>query len=89
MTPQLVDHAHTDSYIVIGCNLMQPRRKTNRFKLISGCSHIAAVSHLYLSRSCITVIIVNDALKSITDDIGVHIFTFYFTSLALQLLAVR
>jgi len=27
MTPQLVDHAHTGSYIVIGCNLVQPRRK--------------------------------------------------------------
>jgi len=23
MTPQLVDHAHTDSYIVIGCSLAE------------------------------------------------------------------
>ena len=38
MTPQLVDHAHTDSCIVIGCNLVQPRRKMNMF--ISGCSGV-------------------------------------------------
>ena len=42
MTPQLVDHAHTDSCIVIGCYLVQPRRKMNAF--ISGCSHIAVAS---------------------------------------------
>jgi len=42
MTPQLVDHAHTDSCIVIGCNLVQPRRKIN--KLFSGRSHIAVAS---------------------------------------------
>ena len=39
MTPQLVDHAHTDSCAVIGCNLMQLRRKMNMF--ISGRSHIS------------------------------------------------
>ena len=37
MTPQLVDHAHTESCAVIGCNLVQPRRKVNMF--ISGRSH--------------------------------------------------
>ena len=37
MTPQLVDHAHTDSCAVIGCYLMQVRRKMNMF--ISGRSH--------------------------------------------------
>ena len=37
MTPQLVDHAHTDSCAVIGCYLMQLRRKMNMF--ISGRSH--------------------------------------------------
>ena len=42
MTPQLVDHAHTDSCAAIGCNLVQPRRKMNMF--VSGCSH-----------SCVTV----------------------------------
>jgi len=42
MTPQLVDHAHIDSCIVIGCNLVQPRRKMNMF--ISGRSHIAVAS---------------------------------------------
>jgi len=42
MTPQLVDHAHTDSCIVIGCNLVQLRRKMSMF--ISGCSYIAAAS---------------------------------------------
>jgi len=42
MTPQLVDHAHTVSCIVIGCNLVQPRRKImNMF--ISGRSHIAVI----------------------------------------------
>jgi len=49
MTPQPVDHAHTDSCIVIGCDLVQPRRKMNAF--ISGRSHI-------------TVIIVNNALET-------------------------
>ena len=39
MTPQLVDHAHTYSCIVISCNLVKPRRKMNMY--ISGCSHIA------------------------------------------------
>jgi len=42
MTPPLVDHAHTDSCIVIGCNLVQPRREMNMF--ISGRSHIAVAS---------------------------------------------
>ena len=42
MTPPLVDHAHTDSYIVIGCNLVQPRRKMNMF--ISGRSHITVTT---------------------------------------------
>jgi len=42
MTPQLVDHAHAESCIVIGCNLVQLRRKMNVF--ISGCSHIAVAS---------------------------------------------
>jgi len=43
MTPQvLVDHAHTDSCVVIGCNLVQPRRKMNVF--ISGRSHITVAS---------------------------------------------
>jgi len=42
MTPPLVDHAHTDSYIVIGCNLVQPRRKMNMF--ISGRSHITVIT---------------------------------------------
>jgi len=42
MTPPPVDHAHTDSCIVIGCNLVQPRRKINTF--ISGHSHIAVAS---------------------------------------------
>jgi len=41
MTPQLVDLAHTDSCIVIGWNLVQPRRKMN--VLISGCSHITVI----------------------------------------------
>jgi len=36
----MVDHAHTESCIVIGCDLAQPRRKMNMY--ISG-------------RSCITV----------------------------------
>jgi len=27
MTPQLIDHAHIDSCIVIGCELVQPRGK--------------------------------------------------------------
>ena len=39
MKPQLVDHAHTDSCIVIGCNLVHLRGKMNTF--ISGCSRIA------------------------------------------------
>ena len=43
MTPQvLVDHAHTDSCVVIACNLVQPRRKMNVF--ISGRSHITVAS---------------------------------------------
>jgi len=41
MTSQPVDNAHTDSCIVIGCNLVQPRRKINTF--ISGRSHITVV----------------------------------------------
>ena len=47
MTPRLVDHAHADSCIVIGCNLVQPHRKMNMF--ISGC--IAVTSQLHNSRS--------------------------------------
>jgi len=39
MTSQPVDHAHIDSCIVIGCDLVQPRRKMNTS--ISGRSHIA------------------------------------------------
>ena len=42
MTPQLVDHAHIDSCIVIGCNLVQPRSDMNTF--ISGRSHITVVT---------------------------------------------
>ena len=42
MTSQPVDHAHIDSCIVIGCDLVQPRRKMNTF--ISGRSHIAVVN---------------------------------------------
>ena len=41
MTPQLVDRTHTVSCIVIGCNLVQRRRKMNMF--ISGRSHIAVI----------------------------------------------
>jgi len=44
MTPQLVDHAHTDSCVVIGCHLVQPRRKMNVF--ISGRSRISC-EHVY------------------------------------------
>jgi len=40
MTPELVDHAHTDSCAVIGCNLVQPRRKMNMF--ISGCGWLGS-----------------------------------------------
>ena len=40
MTPELVDHAHTDSCAVIGCNLAQPRRKMNMF--ISGCGWLGS-----------------------------------------------
>jgi len=47
MTPQLVDHAHTDSCAVIGCYLMQLRRKMNMF--ISGRSHIAVIVNNALS----------------------------------------
>jgi len=51
MTLQLVDRAHTDSCVVIGCNLVQRRRKKmNTF--ISGRSHIAVI------------IIVNNALRT-------------------------
>jgi len=49
MTPQLVDHAHTDSCIVTGCNLVQPRRKMNMFMFM----YVAVTSQL--RRSCITV----------------------------------
>jgi len=42
MTPQLVDHAHIDSCIVIGCNVVQPRSDMNTF--ISGRSHITVVT---------------------------------------------
>ena len=53
MTLQLVDRAHTDSCVVIGCKL-QPRatsqKKMNTF--ISGRSHIAVI------------IIVNNALRT-------------------------
>ena len=41
MTSRLVDHAHIDSCIVIGCKLVQPRRKVKMF--ISGCSHVAVI----------------------------------------------
>jgi len=47
MTPQLVDHAHTDSCIVIGCNLVQPRATTQKNEHV----HFWLQSH----RSCITV----------------------------------
>ena len=47
MTPQLVDRAHTHSYIVIGCNLVQPCTKMNM--LISGCCHIAVALQLHHS----------------------------------------
>ena len=30
MTPQLVDHTHTDSRIVIGCNLVQSRATSQK-----------------------------------------------------------
>jgi len=33
--PQLVDHAHTDSCIVIGCNVVQPRRENEHVYLWS------------------------------------------------------
>jgi len=49
MTTQLVDHAHTDSYIVLGCNLVQPHRKMDMF--LSGCSHLAVASQLHRNRS--------------------------------------
>jgi len=50
LTPQLVDHALTDSCIAIGCNLVQPRRKKmNMF--ISGRSNTAVASQLHHSRS--------------------------------------
>jgi len=41
MTPQLVDHARSDSCIVIGSSWLQPRRKMSMF--ISGCSHITVI----------------------------------------------
>ena len=44
MTPQLVDHAHTDSCIVIGCNLVQPRREINMLLLIAVTSYFASQS---------------------------------------------
>ena len=50
MTPQLVDRAHTDSCIVICCNLVQPRRKMNMF--IAGRSHIAVASQLHIIHNC-------------------------------------
>ena len=49
MTPPLVDHAHTDSYIVIGCNLVQPRIKMNMF--ISGRT-VTSQLHHSRSRNC-------------------------------------
>ena len=54
MTSQPVDHAHIDSCIVIGCDLVQPRRKMNTF--ISCRSHIA-----------VTVTVVNTATDRQTD----------------------
>ena len=59
LTPQLVDHAHTDSCIAIGCNLVQHRKKMNMF--ISGRSNIAAASQSQskceheIARCCITL----------------------------------
>jgi len=49
MTPQLVDHVGTDSCIVIGCNLLQPRRKLNT--LISGRSHVTVIVDNALRRA--------------------------------------
>ena len=54
MTPQLVDHAHTDSCIVIGCNLEEKR--TCLFQ-------VAVTSHLHHSCITVAVIIVNNALR--------------------------
>ena len=74
MTSQLVDHAHTDSCIVIGCNLVQLRRKMNMFICIvavtlhyscsHSCEHEVArcCMSLHNCHSLITVIIVNNAL---------------------------
>ena len=50
MTSQPVDHAHTDSYIVNGCNLVQPRRKMN-IMFISGRSHIAVAVAIVNTKS--------------------------------------
>jgi len=44
MTPQLLDHAYSDSCIVIGCDLVQPGRKYEHV-------YFSSQSH----RSCITV----------------------------------
>ena len=53
MRPQLVDHAHTDSWIVIDCNLVKPRRRMNMF--IPGCSCIAVASQLQSHHSRLTI----------------------------------
>ena len=47
MTPQLVDHTHTDSRIVIGCNLVQSRATSQKNEHV----YFWLQSH----RSCITV----------------------------------
>jgi len=75
MTPQLVDHAHTDSCIVIGCTLVQPRTK-NEHVYFHSCitvavttvdtkSHdVAWLSQSQSRHSQTTVIIVNRALRT-------------------------
>ena len=60
MTPQLVDHAHTDSCIVIGCNLVQPRREINMLLLIAVTSYFASQSQSHyceheIARCCMTL----------------------------------
>ena len=49
--PQLVDHAHIVSCIVIGCNLVQPRATSQKNERV----YFWLQSH----RSCITVAVAN------------------------------
>jgi len=75
MTPLLVDHAHTDSCIVIGCNLAEKRTRLFLVAVTSQlhhcrshkCEHDIArcciTLHGRRSRSHITVVIVNNALR--------------------------